>query len=283
MTPDFRIRANGEDITEIVRARLVGLTITDALDEESDTCELTIDERPGIALPSTGAEFEVDLGYLESGLAFMGGYTVAEIERTGPPDVLTARGAAADLIGGLKAPRTRSWDFPTIGSLVAEIAAEHGLTPQVEPSLRGVVLPHIDQVAESDLNLLRRLADQQVDVVAKPANGRLLFVRRQALAAAEPQRGPAIRIVRTETVQHRLTRADRSENAAVTGAVARRLDRGAADRHRRRGRRGGLRAAAALPRRGQRPQRRRDQAPRAATRHWDRRGNASSRPSWAGC
>ena len=216
MTPDFRIRANGADITAIIRERLVALTTTDALDEESDTCELTIDARPGIAPPSTGVVLDLELGYRESGLALMGSYTVAEIERTGPPDVLTARGAAADLLGGLKAPRTRSWDFPTIGALVAEIAGEHGLVPQVEPSLRGVVLPHIDQISESDLNLLRRLADQQVDVVAKPANGRLLFVRRQALAAAEAQRGPAIRILRTETVQYRLTRADRGEYAAVT-------------------------------------------------------------------
>ena len=216
MTPDFRIRANGQDITGIVRERLVGLTITDALDEESDTCALTLDARPGIAPPPTGAVLDVELGYRETGLALMGSYTVAEIERTGPPDVLTARGAAADLLGGLKAPRTRSWDFPTIGALVEGIAAEHGLAPQVEASLRDVVLPHIDQVAESDLNLLRRLADQQVDVVAKPANGRLLFVRRQALTAAEARRGPAIRILRSETVQHRLTRADRGEYAAAS-------------------------------------------------------------------
>ena len=218
MTPELRIRADGADITDVVRDRLVSLSVTDAVAEESDTCELTLDDRaPGIALPPTGAVLEVELGYAGRGLALMGRYTVSEIAQEGPPDTLTLRGAAADMLGSLKAPRTQSWDFPTIGEIVGEIAARHDLVPQVEPILRDVVLPHVDQVAESDIGLLRRLADRQLDVVAKPANGRLLFVRRQVLASAEGSpSAPAVRISRTDTVDHRVLRADRDDYAAVT-------------------------------------------------------------------
>ena len=125
-------------------------------------------------------------------------------------------------VGGRAAERQRVrrsflLNLPTIGDIVGEIAARHDLVPQVDPILRDVVLPHVDQVAESDIGLLRRLADRQLDVVAKPANGRLLFVRRQVLASAEGSpSAPAVRISRTDTVGHRVLRADRDAYAAVT-------------------------------------------------------------------
>ncbi len=75
-----------------------------------------------------------------------------------PPAGLTIRAHAAEMLGGLKAPRTRSWSAYTIGDLVGTIAGRHGLEPRVDPALRDVVLPHVDQVDESDLSLLRRLA-----------------------------------------------------------------------------------------------------------------------------
>ncbi|XHF80608.1 hypothetical protein R3J30_02130 [Xylella fastidiosa subsp. multiplex] len=50
------------------------------------------------------------------------------------------------------------------------MAAEHGMTWAISPSLTGVALPHIDQTEESDINVLLRLA-QRYDAIAKPAGG----------------------------------------------------------------------------------------------------------------
>ncbi|MCY4121303.1 MAG: contractile injection system protein, VgrG/Pvc8 family [Acidobacteria bacterium] len=214
MTPDLRVSANGRDITGVVRDRFVSVSVTDVVDEQADRFELTLDDRaPGIAVPPTGARLDVELGFLERGTAPMGSYTVTEVEKSGPPQTLTLRAQAADLLGELKAPRTRSWSLMTIGDVVGTIAGRHGLEPRIDPALSGVALPHIDQKDESDLNLLRRLASYQLDVVAKVSAGRLVFLRRQVLA--NELAAAATRIERTEGLDYRVLRADREMYGAV--------------------------------------------------------------------
>ncbi len=214
MIPELRVSANGRDITAVVQDRLVSAEVVDVGDEEADSFELTLDDRPpGIATPPTGAELSVDLGFAGSGTAQMGRFVASEIEQQGPPATLTIRAQAADMLHELKAPRTRSWTDHTIGTLVDAIAVRHGLEPRVDPDLRAVALPHVDQVDESDISLLRRLASYQLDVVAKVAIGRLMFLRRQILANDLSR--SATRIERTETVEYHVLRADRGMYGAV--------------------------------------------------------------------
>ena len=214
MRPDLRVSADGRDITDVVLDRFVSVALSDLAEEEADTFELGLDDRrPGIAVPPTGAVLDVELGFVEEGTARMGSYTVSEVEYSGPPAALTVRAHAANMLGELKAPRTRSWTLHTIGDVVGTIAGRHGLEPRVDPALRGIALPHIDQVDESDLSLLRRLASYQLDVVAKVTNGRLVFLRRQVLA--NELAAAATRIERTEGLDYRMLRADRSMYVAV--------------------------------------------------------------------
>lgn len=214
MRPAIIVSAAGRDITDVVRDRFVSATVTDEAAETADTFELVLDDRPpGIAVPPTGAELAVDLGFREQGTAPMGTYTVDEIEQQGPPDTMTIRAQAADVLGELKAPRTRSWSMHTIGDVVGTIAGRHDLTPRVDTALSGIALPHIDQADESDLSLLRRLASYQLDVVAKVANGQLLFLRRQVLA--NELAAAATRIPRTDAVDYRVLQAERGKYAAV--------------------------------------------------------------------
>lgn len=214
MTPDLRVRADGRDITGAVRDRFLSVTVTDRADEEADTLELSLDDRPpGIVVPPTGAVLEVDLGLTETGLSLMGSYTVSEVEQEGAPDTLTIRAHAADLLRELKAPRTRSWSLYTIGDVVATIAGRHGLETRVDPALGGIALAHLDQVDESDLSLLRRMASYQLDVVAKVARGRLLFLRRQVLV--NELAAAATDLVRSAGMEYRILRADRGRYGSV--------------------------------------------------------------------
>ena len=57
---------------------------------------------------------------------------------------------------------------------MSTIAAEHGYIGRVAPDLAGIVVAHIDQTAESDSHLLRRLA-RQYDATTKAAGGYLIF------------------------------------------------------------------------------------------------------------
>ena len=106
----------------------------------------------------------------------LGVYFHSESEIQLAPRRLTVRATAADFRrrSSLKAPKRRSWDNVSLGDLVRTIAAEHGYTGRVHPSLAGVMLPHIDQTAESDLHLLRRLA-RQYDAATKAVGGHLVF------------------------------------------------------------------------------------------------------------
>ena len=215
MTPAFRIVAAGRDITAVTRDRFLELTVTDKPGLEADKCVIRLDDRDGaIELPPSGARLDVDLGFVEQGLARMGAYTVDEIATDGPPATVTISGRSADMGAALKAPKTRSWHGVTLGALVSAIAAEHALEPQVDPALTDVRLPHVDQTEESDLNLLTRLAERWEDAVVKPAAGRLVFAPRQALAAAG---GPVIAIARSAVTNWRFNWADRSAYVAVAG------------------------------------------------------------------
>ena len=152
MRPDYRILVGQQDITPTVRDRLISLTLTDESGYESDTATLRLDDRgSAIALPRKGATLEVFLGYRDEGLALIGLYIVDDVGLAGPPDSMTVRGHAVDVLAGLKAHKTRHWPLTTIRQIVGEIASEHGLAPRVSSGLGAIRIPHIDQTEESDI------------------------------------------------------------------------------------------------------------------------------------
>jgi uncharacterized protein len=225
MTPDFNITADGADITDKIRDRLIELRITDEAGTKSDTVEIRLDDRKNrISLPSQGAELVVRLGYKGAGLSAMGVYTVDEVGLSGPVETLTIRGRAANMLKGLKAPRSRSFDNITIGALVATIADEHGYRPKTASSLSGIALPHIDQTEESDLNLLTRLADKN-GAVAKPGGGMLVFAPGGEAKSATGKEMPTVVLTRGDLEKWTVAMTKRDKYASVT-ARYRDLDAG---------------------------------------------------------
>lgn len=184
--PTWSILADKADITAIIADRFISLTLTDAVGMESDTLEITLsDNNPlmPIAIPPTGAELELSLGYDGINMP-MGLFVCDEVELAGWPGemVIRARAATYDKSKGgksdLQTQKTRSWPKGTkLGDMVAKIAKEHGLEPAVAKSLQAITLPHTDQADESDINLLIRLA-KKYDAAVKPANGKLVLAKR---------------------------------------------------------------------------------------------------------
>jgi len=186
MRPTFTITANGNDITGDLSSRLVSLEIVDTVDETSDEMRITLEDVEGtIAGPASGAKIEVSLGY-DGANQRMGSFVVDEVQIEGPPDIITVRGSSTPFVndrsgGGTVAfgtKKTRSWDGKTIGEIVATIAGECGLSPVVDKTLKDIVIPHIDQIGESDANLLIRIARRYAGVL-KPADGRLVLAAEQ--------------------------------------------------------------------------------------------------------
>ena len=176
MRPDYRIMVDGRDFTANFRGRLARMRVTDESGTTSDALELHLaDTDRALELPRTGAEIALDLGWQGSRLHRMGLYVVNDVGAGGPPQGVTLKAHAADMASSIRAARSRSFDQIAARDLVATIAGEHGLEPVVGADIGGHVWPHIDQTAESDLHLLTRLA-RDLDAVAKPTQGRLLFV-----------------------------------------------------------------------------------------------------------
>lgn len=213
MTPGFRILAGGTDITAAIRDRLIEITVTDVAGIESDTLKLKIDDRRleggGIAaLPTIGTRMVVSMGYVETGLMKMGQYLVDEIECFSPPATMIVTAHAAEMSAPIRAPRTRSFDDVTIGSLATLIAAEHGLTSAVSADLAEVALGHIDQTAESDLALLTRIALAH-DALFKVAGGKLIFARRGAAISTSGAPMPKVALAVDQIIEWRFRHSAR--------------------------------------------------------------------------
>lgn len=215
MTPDYFITADSLDVTALIRDRNGSVSVVDQGGTTSDTAEIVLDDRsPCIELPRKGARLVISMGYVETGLALMGEYTVDEVAINGPPKGLTIRARAADMRQSLKAPKTRSWDTITIGDLVATIAAEHGYKAAVSAEFAGILLTHIDQTGESDLHLLTRLAAER-GAIAKPAGGYLLFVPRGQSKSVTGKVLPPVTMAGRDLSRYRVVMADRGKYQSV--------------------------------------------------------------------
>ena len=178
--PAYRIEANDSDITTTINKHFVSLTITDEAGIKSDTLSIELDDSDNVLqLPATGAQLRVWLGY-DDAAKLMGLYVVDEIELKGPPDRLVIKAKATPMkdskaFSALQTQRNRSWTPRSLADLAGAIAAEHGLSPAVSPSLQDHQLPHLDQVNESNMHLLTRVA-KDVGAIAKANGGKLLIV-----------------------------------------------------------------------------------------------------------
>jgi phage protein D len=225
--PAFRLVANSEDITATIMERFVSLTYTDDAGVQSDSLQLTLsdhDPNNRIILPPAGAELELWLGY-DNQAQRMGLFVVDEIEIAGPPDTVTVKAKAAPVATSssgsgstrlmVTTQKTRSWDAGlTLGGMVDTIAQEHGLAPAVAASLAPIVLPHVDQVNESDINLLTRLA-RDYDAIAKPAGGKLVLAKRGESKTVSGKPLPTITLVPGQVTSWRVTIAKRAKAGKV--------------------------------------------------------------------
>ena len=233
--PTYRVLADGRDISGLLAPRLSSLDVVDRAGIESDTATITLaDTGPlRVEMPRTGAELEIFMGYAPTATR-MGRYIVDEVEISGPPDQMTITAHASPheaTRGGITALQTqRSRSFPvgtTLGALVQRLAADHGLQPAISEALASIPLPHIDQLAESDMSLLTRIAGM-VGAIAKPAGGRLAVVRRGQGTSASGAALPVVTL-RPRDVSSWSMRISQRDPAGSVVAVWRDLE-SAADR-----------------------------------------------------
>lgn len=219
--PICKVVVNGNDITDLLlggqQPRLVSIELTDNRGLEADQLDITLSDHDGLlAIPPRGATVRLWLGWDDTGLIDKGSFTVDETEHSGAPDMLSIRARSADLRGGLKTKKERSWDATTLGTVIGAIATAQGLTPVVSAVLAGIELLHLDQANESDANLLSRLGREH-DAIATVKADRLLFLPTGKATTASGLALPHVTLTRADGDQHRFLQADRD---AYTGVKA---------------------------------------------------------------
>ncbi|GJN53067.1 phage late control D family protein [Pseudomonas tohonis] len=219
--PICKVVVNGNDITDLLlggqQPRLVSIELTDNRGLEADQLDITLSDHDGLlAIPPRGATVRLWLGWDDTGLVDKGSFTVDETEHSGAPDTLSIRARSADLRGGLKTKKERSWDATTLGTVIGAIATAQGLTPVVSAVLAGIELLHLDQANESDANLLSRLGREH-DAIATVKADRLLFLPTGKATTASGLALPHVTLTRADGDQHRFLQADRD---AYTGVKA---------------------------------------------------------------
>jgi len=221
LKPSYQVTANGSDVTQAVLARLMELRVTDGGGDDTDLAEIKLsDGAPSLALPATGAQVEIWLGY-DGTNTRMGIYLIDSVNRKGPPPEMTIRGHSAPYLdaqgfGAIQSKRSQSYDGLTIAQLVNTIANRQGMSPFVSASLSGVSLPHIDQTNESDISLLNRLA-VNYDATVKPAGGKLLFLDKAQSLDIAGDVIPPISLTPAQVTEWDFNTEDRSK---FTSAVA---------------------------------------------------------------
>ncbi len=212
---DYRIEINGIDITPAISARLISLQIVDNAGQNADTITITLTDHDGkLALPPRNALAQVFIGFAGQPLVDKGTYTIDEVEYSGPPDTITISGKSASMSGTLPGQKSRSHRKTTIGQLVGKIAQEHGLTASVEARLSGIRIPHLDQTAESDLNLLTRLASKH-DAIATVKGQHLLFIPAASSATAGGTPLEPLKLTKQDMAIYRYQVTDRDTYTGV--------------------------------------------------------------------
>ena len=229
MKPDFKFKADGVDITAILKTALIDITVTDKKNLEADQLDIRLADPEGaIELPRKKVQIECWLGFEGQGLVYKGSYTVDELSHTGPPDQITIRARSANFSGGLKQERDMWFDGQTIGEILQPIATANGLDLAIEGGLKNTVIAHLDQTNESWGNLITRLA-AKYDALATIKNKTLLFIPVGYSKTVSGIELSTLTIQRQGKGRHTFINADR--NTDFTGVQAKWYDLNTGSEH----------------------------------------------------
>jgi phage protein D len=213
----YSIMLDGKDISRKFDGRLISLSLQDNRGFEADQLDISLDDSDGaLEIPPRGVTLKVAIGWAGAGngLVDKGAFVVDEVRHTGTPDVLTIRARSADLREGLSLKKERSWHRQTLGAIVRAIAGQNKIEARVSQALDAQLVEHIDQTAESDANLLSRLA-KMFDAIATVKNGLLLFIKAGEATTASGKPLPAVTLMRAAGDSHEFGIADRDTYSGV--------------------------------------------------------------------
>ncbi|NOW46690.1 hypothetical protein FHW96_002850 [Novosphingobium sp. SG751A] len=212
---------NGTDLAAKINPRHLSLTLVEKRDGSADELSLSLQNVDGrLAVPSAGAILSLALGWESRiddhpvGLIEKGRFRVDEVEESGPPDIITIRARSADLAGTYAKRRNRVWHDTTLGAVIADIAARHGITARVHPDLAGEPIEALEQHNKSDMAMVQDLG-KRFDAVATWKDRKILILPKGSTTTAGGKTIQAITLSRQDGWRWRYIRSERGAQSGV--------------------------------------------------------------------
>ena len=215
----FKLTIEGIDRTMQVKQRLISLSMTDKRGTEADELSITLsDHDAALPLPTKGNKIRLWLAMPETGdMIDKGIFTIDDAEHSGTPDQLQIRAKSADFKSSLKVKRSDSYHQHKLGEIAQTVAKRHDLVLAIDAAVASMMIDHVDQHRESDINLLTRLCDDH-DLMCTIKAGRLII---KPIGNSQAPSGVAlgqVNITRQSGDSHRYSRADRTSDYDETTA-----------------------------------------------------------------
>lgn len=181
MTPFVEVSLGGSVLAGFAPRALSG-QIVEYDGDHADELHLAVSNHDGrLKKPRADETISVAAGWRETGVVKFGQFVVTEVTKVGPRAEFHITGHAADLKKKLKEQKSRAWaKDKTLGDVIRDVAKDNGLTAAIDQELAKIQIEKIiAQAGESDMHLVTRLA-RQYGALAKPKDGRLIFVKKGA-------------------------------------------------------------------------------------------------------
>ena len=214
--PNFKLEANGKDITEIIRANLIDLNFDDKEGSKSDEISFSVS---GIyAKPVFGDSLKLWLGYGED-LYLCGSFSVQTASRDYKNQTTEVRATAVNFASPQKIKKRRSWENTTVFEIARKIAGENKLA--VKTSGQDQNIASVLQNDAGDLDFLYGLCfdygfimavkNNTIVIAAKDAKGD----ETQTSNTPKNESLPAFTLNLAELYSLEITEANRNSYGAV--------------------------------------------------------------------
>lgn len=151
------LEVGGDNVTLSVSKYFSSITVNDNKEGVSDSFTLTLnDPRGEIVKPSRFKTMSVFINGVNKG-----DYEINSIGGNIHNTIINISGTSIPMSNSLRKPTSNSFTDISLEKLSDTIAKKNGLQSVVDVDLKGIIFDQINQVKESDLNLLSRLASDQ--------------------------------------------------------------------------------------------------------------------------
>lgn len=203
--PVWNMLWNGRNVTDYLTPYVLSVTYEDVYHGESDTIEITIENR-GLRwlqnwYPEKGDTVVLNIGYKDEPHLPCGEFEIDEIEFSGSRisgDTVHLRGIATQFKKSIREKRTIAYENTTLSKIVKLIAERNGMNAVIELDA-DPTFKRIDQKQKADLTFLRELAEKY-NASVKVQGNTVYFISNNRLK----DRKPALTIERKDVISYSL-------------------------------------------------------------------------------